>query len=167
MLKSDTIQKPQWKQQFALSPLRHNEWKRYSQCKPILRAQMIYWEMSGRMYWGRSTYNLWLKQSMHSLYEYLVHSKVWSHSIQNLLTTWKRPKIGVNGETDVRASHVGFWGFIKLVQPKIRGRGSWRDLRYASQFSPRPNLATATDSRGCAGCATLLRHSWEWRKTNL
>ena len=64
-----------------------------------------------------------------------------SHSIQNLLTTWKRPNIGVNRETAVRASHVGFsgfWGFIEVVQPKSRGRGSWRDLRYASQFSPRP-----------------------------
>ena len=41
----------------------------------------------------------------------------------------------------MRVSNVGFqgfWGFIEVVQPTIRGRGSWRDLRYASQFSARP-----------------------------
>ena len=61
-------------------------------------------------------------------------------AIQNLLTTWKRPKIGVNRWTDVRVSNVGlqgFWGFMEVVQSKSRGCGSWRDLRYASQFSPR------------------------------
>ena len=103
------------------------------------------------------------------LWPSMLYLKPQSHSIQNLSTTWKRPKIGANHETDVRASHVGFagfWGFIEVVLPKIIGRGSWRDLRYASQFSPRPVadrdwrtrvVLVVRHSHGdFAGCASLL-----------
>ena len=125
--------------------------------------------------------------TQHSYFE-PVYFKPRSHSIQNLLTTWKRPKIGVNWETDVQASQVGlrgFWGFIEVVLPKIRGRRSWRDLWYASQFSLRPIGDRDWLTGLCWLCVTLaslmrVKHnqfettiplskcccSQEWRTTN-